>query len=548
MYKDRRLSDSELVLGSVFVVCVFIGVGLLGPNQVQQTAMTPQAMLGAAPVATNAAAQTTGGASAAKPASPAAADKKKCIQEIKNAATTNGGLDYQCVEGCTYTVEMTGGATTHVVPKTAESQGTQPGLVFYKAMSIFGLGGGLSGPYTCKSSVASTMQTNVNGLNTTAYGYQAVAPDASSGGSISSAGSGSSVSSGAGNVGSLSNTSGSSGNGIQGNSLCGGSLGITCSYDSKTGVWNMSTPVGGSNVPGPGEQAMDPGFNGNDEEWAKQQGLSNQGPWAPGQTTQTNGTAGSGSSGSASGVNSYDPYTSGQTADPGGVRDSSYGSTQTSGGATQSHSANSASSNTYPDMQTICQKDGTCTDVIGGNGYRAQPGDPTFQGPTVKTGQPVGTVVNAQSAYATQGNGFGGDSANDLAYARQVGQAMTAPQTQGEPEPSLGSSQYNPIQTPADYQPTGPTVAGNLNYDVANANACANDPSNCYLDPETGTILNPATAPATAASTKTSTAQSCVFCFFSPAQAAPGVSTAPTNSSAVNTTANQSNGSWAVMY
>jgi len=173
MFKDRTPSDYELVLSSVFVVCVFVGIGVLGTGSEQQIAMTPEAMLGAGATVTTAPLPPPSGATAAR-----GIPQQKCIQPVNNGGvlrTLKGGLDFQCVPGCEYTVKMGfSGSSVNVTPRypTSDANSTKPGLVYY-VPSFLGMGTGTKGPFICGSSVAATMQTQVPGFDRGSFAYQA---------------------------------------------------------------------------------------------------------------------------------------------------------------------------------------------------------------------------------------------------------------------------------------------------------------------------------------------------------------------------------------
>ncbi|RJQ35567.1 hypothetical protein C4568_00770 [Candidatus Parcubacteria bacterium] len=164
MYKDRRLSDYDLFLGAVFVVCVFVGVGVWGSNGTQRTAKISAQTAAASGIST---APSTGATSAAKPTHP-------CLQDAdqKNANTSNG-VDYKCLNGCTYTVKIGFGASLSVVPEGKPDPKGKPGQVFYEPLI-----GGKKGPVQCAAggTVASTAQGGWNDLNSRAFAYQASVP------------------------------------------------------------------------------------------------------------------------------------------------------------------------------------------------------------------------------------------------------------------------------------------------------------------------------------------------------------------------------------
>src|SRR3989344_7962131 len=112
MYKNRRLSDSELVLGAVFVVCVFVGVGLFGSESAQRTAMTRAqvATTGAIPTpgatTPTVSAGSTGGTQTTQNAgAPAPAQRyEDCLEQKVAQGSMSGRSEYVSKDNCIYHV------------------------------------------------------------------------------------------------------------------------------------------------------------------------------------------------------------------------------------------------------------------------------------------------------------------------------------------------------------------------------------------------------------------------------------------------------------
>ena len=112
MYKDRRLSDSELLLGAVFVVCVFVGVGLVGSESSGRTAMTRAqvATTGAIPTpgatTPTVSAGSTGGTQTTQNAgAPAPAQRyEDCLEQKVAQGSMSGRPEYVSKDNCIYHV------------------------------------------------------------------------------------------------------------------------------------------------------------------------------------------------------------------------------------------------------------------------------------------------------------------------------------------------------------------------------------------------------------------------------------------------------------
>ena len=179
MYKDRRPSDYEFILGSFFVVCILFGVNLLGSQTERHIVVNPTMLVSAVPAAAGTPAPTATGAAA--PSSQAQKDAQSCMKEIQNTKT-NYGKDYECLPGCTYTVKIgkTGGSffernfsnMVEVIPSGKPSQSIDPpGQVKYIAM--FGIE---KGPFACKDTVVGTAQNKIPDLRNISFAFQAGTP------------------------------------------------------------------------------------------------------------------------------------------------------------------------------------------------------------------------------------------------------------------------------------------------------------------------------------------------------------------------------------
>src|SRR3989344_9584018 len=112
MYKDRRPSDSELVLGAVFVVCVFVGIGLLGAESAQRTAMTQAQVATTGAVPTSGAttptvsAGSTGGTQTTQNAGAPAPAKRyeDCLEQKVAHGRMSGRSEYVSKDNCIYHV------------------------------------------------------------------------------------------------------------------------------------------------------------------------------------------------------------------------------------------------------------------------------------------------------------------------------------------------------------------------------------------------------------------------------------------------------------
>src|SRR3989338_132519 len=115
MYKNRRLSDSELVLGAVFVVCVFVGVGLVGSESAQRTAMTRAQVATTGAIPTSGATTPTvsaGSTSGTSPAqttqnagAPAPAKRyEDCLEQKVAQGSMSGRPEYVSKDNCIYHV------------------------------------------------------------------------------------------------------------------------------------------------------------------------------------------------------------------------------------------------------------------------------------------------------------------------------------------------------------------------------------------------------------------------------------------------------------
>ena len=112
MYKDRRLSDSELLLGAVFVVCVFVGVGLVGSESSGRTAMTRAQVATIGTVPTSGAttptvsAGSTGGTQTTQNAGAPAPAKsyQDCLEQKVAQGSMSGRPEYVSKDNCIYHV------------------------------------------------------------------------------------------------------------------------------------------------------------------------------------------------------------------------------------------------------------------------------------------------------------------------------------------------------------------------------------------------------------------------------------------------------------
>ena len=115
MYKNRRLSDSELVLGAVFVVCVFVGIGLVGSESAQRMAMTQAQVATTGAVPTSGATTPTvsaGSTSGTSPAqttqnagAPAPAESyQDCLEQKVAQGSMSGRPEYVSKDNCIYHV------------------------------------------------------------------------------------------------------------------------------------------------------------------------------------------------------------------------------------------------------------------------------------------------------------------------------------------------------------------------------------------------------------------------------------------------------------
>lgn len=172
MYKDRTPSDSELILGSFFVVCILFTVNLLGSESPRQIVMTPAAMSAAVPAT----------ASKAGPSAAQTQAAQSCMKEVQNTKTSYG-KDYECLPGCTYTVKIgkTGGSffernfsnMVEIIPSGKPSQTKEPpGQVKYVAMF-----GSTSGPFACDDTVVGTAQNKFPDLRTSSWAFHAGTPE-----------------------------------------------------------------------------------------------------------------------------------------------------------------------------------------------------------------------------------------------------------------------------------------------------------------------------------------------------------------------------------
>lgn len=129
VYKDRVPSDSELLLGSVFVVCVLVGVGLLGDDdRSDHMVITPASMtaVGTAP-ATGANGFNANTSQAPRKEAKNLADCKQKIPNTSGYATE----EYACNDNCVYYVK---GSQVQPVYQA----NTKPGIVQMYVFSIFG--------------------------------------------------------------------------------------------------------------------------------------------------------------------------------------------------------------------------------------------------------------------------------------------------------------------------------------------------------------------------------------------------------------------------
>jgi len=130
MYKDRVPSDSELLLGSVFVVCVLIGVGVLGDaQQGQQMVITPVSM-----TAAGSAAPATGASGFNANTSQSPRKEAKNLADCKERVPNTSGyatVEYACNDNCVYYVKG-----SEVQP--VYQPNTKPGIVQMYVFSLFG--------------------------------------------------------------------------------------------------------------------------------------------------------------------------------------------------------------------------------------------------------------------------------------------------------------------------------------------------------------------------------------------------------------------------
>jgi len=150
MAGHEPISDAGLLLGSIFVAVSIVGIGILG------TPSGPDQMAAVGTVAT--------------------APASSCLKEIKNATTVPGGEDFECLNGCTYIVEVSAFSARPVVNTrgTPDPKGP-PGQEYYQALI-----GKPTGPVECNQSVGATMRANFRDLYG-AYGLQAGTPQIQTG-------------------------------------------------------------------------------------------------------------------------------------------------------------------------------------------------------------------------------------------------------------------------------------------------------------------------------------------------------------------------------